>query len=260
MKREQAHSKPETVKVGNVTVSIYKRQRPTAIGKRRIIFEVADYTNGIRRLRGFSEHADARKEAEKIARQLSSGDATAATMRNSEAASYGRSTELLRPTGAALELAASVYAKCYEILGSDRMIEAATFFKRHGAGEVTRKPVAEVVAELIAAKEARGKSLRYIGDLRSRLTRFAESFAVDVSTITTADVQRYLDGLKLSAQTAKNFRTVLHTLFSFAESRGYVFKGGNPVVYHIVFIHLLFQRGCGKFLQRTVICSNGYSV
>jgi len=42
-------------------------------------------------------------------------------------------------------------------------------------------------------------------------------------------VQRWLDGLDVAAQTAKNFRTVLYTLFSFAESRGYVFKGGNPV-------------------------------
>ena len=229
MKRKP-RSKPETVKVGNVTVSIYKRERPTAIGKRRTIFEVADYTSGIRKFRGFSDYAEARKEAEKIARQLSTGDATAAAMRNSDAASYGRSVELIRHTGAALELAASVYAKCFEILGGDYAIEAARFFKRHRADQVTKKRVADVVTELITAKEARGKSVRYVGDLRSRLTRFSEAFVVDISTVTTADVQRYLDGLKLAPQTAKNFRTVLHTLFAFAESRGYVFKGGNPVV------------------------------
>src|SRR5262249_49573261 len=85
------------------------------------------------------------------------------------------------------------------------------------------------VAELIAAKQARGKSARYVGDLRARLARFAESFAVDISTITTGDVQRWLDALNLGPQSAKNFRTVLFTLFSFAEARGYIFKGGNPV-------------------------------
>jgi len=47
--------------------------------------------------------------------------------------------------------------------------------------------------------------------------------------VTTADVQKWLDGLKLSAQSARNFRTVIGTLFSFAESRGYIFKGGNPI-------------------------------
>jgi integrase len=216
----------------------------------RTIYELSDYTSGVRRLRSFTDLSKARKEADKIARQLSSGDATAATMRNSEAASYGRAIELLQPTGAALEVAAGVYAKCFEILGGDYAIEAAQFFSRHRADQVTCKPVADVVAELIAAKEARGKSARYIGDLRARLARFAKFFGadtsiitqpelkvepdtrnrgVDISTVTTAEVQKWLDGLKLAAQSARNFRTVIGTLFSFAESRGYIFKGGNPV-------------------------------
>jgi len=80
MKRK-SRSKPETVKVGNVTVSIYKRQRPTAIGKRRTIYEIADYTSGVRKFRGFSDRAKAHKEADKIARQISSGEVTAATTR-----------------------------------------------------------------------------------------------------------------------------------------------------------------------------------
>ncbi|MBC8095201.1 MAG: tyrosine-type recombinase/integrase [Akkermansiaceae bacterium] len=229
MKRKP-RSKPHTVvKVGNVTVKLYKRTRATTTGKFREVFEVADYTTGLRRLRGFTDLAEAKREADKIARQLSSGDATAATMRNSEAASFGRAGEILRPTGASLELAASVYAKCFEILGEDKMIEAAHFLKRHGADQVTRCKVAVVVDELVTSKTALGKSDAYVNDLRQRLARFATAFAVDISTITTADAQRWLDGLKLSAQSAKNFRTVLHTLFAFAESRGYIFKGGNPV-------------------------------
>jgi hypothetical protein len=52
-------SKPEKLTVGNVTVRIYKRDRATASGEFRIIYEVSDYSNGIRRLRGFSDHATA---------------------------------------------------------------------------------------------------------------------------------------------------------------------------------------------------------
>lgn len=219
----------EAITVGNVMVKIYRRRRTTANRKKkRFIFEVGDYTSGRRRLRSFSEHGEARNEAKKIADQLSTGDATAAKMSNAEAASFGRSKELIRPTGAALEVAAATYAKIYEIVG-DAGIEAAQFYKKHRIDQVTRKRIADVVTELIAAKEARGRSARYIGDLRARLTRFADNFSVDISSITGADVQRWLDGLKLAPQTAKNFRTVLHTLFAFAESRGYIFKGGNPV-------------------------------
>ena len=228
MKRKQ-HSKQVKVTVGNVMVRIYRRQRSTASGDCRTVFEVADYTSGARRFRGFSDAAEARREAEKIARQLSTGDATAATMKNSEAASYGRATELLHPLGIALEVAAGNYAKACEIMGGDFVIEAATFYARHRADKITKRTVAEVVAELIAAKEARGKSARYLGDLSARLNRFAQSYAVDVSTVTTSDVQRWLDGLKVAPQTAKNFRTVLFTLFQFAEQRGYILKGGNPV-------------------------------
>jgi integrase len=249
--KRKINSKLETVTVGNVTVKIYKRARKIN-GKTYRCFEVADFTNGQRRLRSFNDGAKARNEAKKIARQISTGETTAATMRNSEAASFGRAIELLRPTGMALEIAAAAYAKAFEILGSDAIIEAAKFYSRHRADRVARKPVADVVVELIAVMEAKDKSARYIADLRARLTRFAEAFGanpstisepdkkdktgtdarnhgVDISSITTADVQRWLDGLKVGAQTTKNFRTVLNRLFSFAELRGYVFKGGNPV-------------------------------
>lgn len=246
--KRNARPKPEQIKVGNVIVKIYKRDRETATGK-RTVFEIPDYTSGARRLRGFTDHGTARKEAEKIARQLSTGDATAARMSNADAASFGRSKELIRPTGTSLEVVAATYAKIFEIVG-DAGIEAAQFYKRHRPDQVTRKCVADVIVELIVTKEARGKSACYIADLRSRLKRFAKFFGadtsiitqpdlkvepdtrnrgVDISSIVTSDVQKWLDGLKLAPQSAKNFRTVISTLFSFAESRGYIFKGGNPV-------------------------------
>ena len=228
MKRKH-RSKPETETVGNVTVKIYERRRPTMNGKHRTVFEVSDYTTGRRRLRGFTDHEKARKEAKRIANQLATGETTAAKMLNSEAASYGRALELLRPTGVSLEMASATFAKCFEILEGDAMVDAARFYAQHRVDRLTRKPVAEVVVELIESKKARGKSIRYTDDLSSRLTRFAKDFAVDVGTVTGPDIQRWLDGLNCAPTTAKNFRRVLYTLFGFAESRGYVFKNGNPV-------------------------------
>jgi hypothetical protein len=63
-------SNPVKITVGNVMVRIYKRRRRIARGKYRTVFEVSDYTSGARRFRGFSDEGDARREAEKIARQL----------------------------------------------------------------------------------------------------------------------------------------------------------------------------------------------
>ena len=227
--KPEQNEKYELATVGSVGVKLYRRARQTLLGETRWIFEVVDNSQGKRRLRGFSDLAKARGEARRIAEQVATGKTTAAAMTNPEAAAFGRAAELLRPTGISLELAAATYAKCHEILGGDFAIQAAQFYKLHRADAITRKTVAEVVAELIETKKARDKSFRYVGDLESRLNRFAKDFAVDIGSITTADVQRWLDRLKVAPQTAKNFRTVLGTLFGFAESRGYIFKGGNPV-------------------------------
>ena len=228
MKRT-TRSKPESVKAGNVTVRIYKRRRQTTTGNFRTVFEVADYSEGVRRFRGFSERAAAVEAAKGIASKIASGDVSAASLSNSESASYGRAVELLRPTGASLELAASTFAKCFELLGGDNLLEAARHFAKFNPAKVEQRLVAEVIADLLAVKTADGCSADYLTDLRQRCNRFADRFAVDISTVTTADVQMFLDGLKLGKQSRKNFRTVLGTLFSFAEARGYLLKGSNPV-------------------------------
>ncbi len=128
--------KPEIVKAGNVTVRIYKRRRQTTTGNFRIVFEVADHSTGVRRFRGFSNRVDAVEAAKGIAGKIASGDVGAACMSNAESASFGRAVELLRPTGASLELAASTFAKCFEILGGDNLIEAARHFAQHNPAKV----------------------------------------------------------------------------------------------------------------------------
>lgn len=218
-------SKPEKVIVGNVAVKIYARSK----GEGYRVFEVADYSTGARRLRSFSDHGEARREAERIARLLASGESTAAQMRNPDAASYGRAVELLRECDVPLELAAAHFAEAFKILGGDRIVEAAKFFRERNTENLPQKTVAEAVAELIATKEARGKSKRYIEDLRARLARFAADFQTNVASVQTADVQRWLDGLTAAPQTVANFRRVLFTLFAYAEARGYIRRGENPV-------------------------------
>lgn len=235
MKANTKRRKPETFKLGNIEVKIYRRDKrhkgKTKDGKPwqrdYRIWEVADFTTGRRVMRQFHDHAKAWKEAEKLAGQIATGQTTAATMTNPQAASYGRATQLL-PPGVSLELVAATYAKAYELVG-DRIVEAARFLKQHGADNIAHRTVAEVVAELVEVKRARGKSAVYIRDLTNRLDRFAKDFAVDIGSVTTGDVQHWLDKLDVAPQTARNFRTVIGTLFSFAESRGYIFKGGNPV-------------------------------
>jgi integrase len=237
MKRNRKRSKrnkPEVVKVGNIVVRIYKRTKRvktkakdgTVTEREYTVFEVEDCRSGSRVLRSFSDHSEAIAEANKIGDGQSSAKALASEMTNKEAASYGRAIELLRPTGATLEAAADTYARAVKILGGDLIIEAAKFYTQHRADKIVSRTVAEVVTELLTHKAK--KSPRYISDLGSRLNRFANDFAVNISTITGPDVQRWLDKLDVEPQTKKNFRTVLHTLFRFAEQRQYILKNSNP--------------------------------
>jgi integrase len=88
--------------------------------------------------------------------------------------------------------------------------------------------VKELVAEFIASKQSKGKSDRYLKDLRYRLGRFEGDFADKIAaTVTTAQIDDWICGLGQSSQSQNNFRAVLSSLFSYAVSRGYA--KDNPV-------------------------------
>jgi integrase len=217
--------------LGNVTVKIYERTRKISKrGKRtRTLFEVVDYTEGRRAFRGFSTFDAAASEAERIAKLISTGQTAAATLRNCDAASFGRALELLRGIDTPLEMAAAHYAKAFKILGGDRIVEAAKDFIRRNP--ILREPrsVRQVADEMIELQTKRAKSNRYVDDLRWRLGIFAKAFAHDVANVTTADVQTWLDSMKAAPRSVKNFRDTANSLFKFAEARGYIAKGENPV-------------------------------
>ncbi len=85
------------------------------------------------------------------------------------------------------------------------------------------RSVRDVVAELLAAKQADGASVRYLGDLRVRLARFVDTFGADmIGSITAQQIADWLRGLRVGAVTRNTFRRRLAALFSFARRNGYV--------------------------------------
>ena len=219
-------------KTGNTTVAIYRRDKfHKASGKTYQVFEVADYTAGQRRLQSFSDSAKAIAEAQRIGRLLASGETSAAKLGGNEAASYGRAVELLRAGGldTPLELVAARYAQAVTILGSDLVVEAAKFYLQRNPANREARTVQQVADELVALKENRKASARYVGDLRARLNTLAKKFSMNVDMVTTRDLQTWFDGMDAAPRTVRNFRSHASTLFKFAEARGYIAKGENPV-------------------------------
>jgi integrase len=100
--------------------------------------------------------------------------------------------------------------------------DAVEFYVAHLKATERSIPVADLVPQLIASKEADGMSRRYIQELRSRLPRFAEKFGEQiVATITTQQIETWLRSLSVGATTRNNFRRTVRTMFSHAIALGY---------------------------------------
>ncbi len=219
----------ETVRVGNVRVKIYRRVR-TVAGHRYPTFEVCDYTSGRRHMRSFADHQAAQKEARRIAGLLAKGDAVAAALSGQEAASFGRCLELLRTVGEPPELACARYAEAVGILGNGSLLAtAARFYLERHPNTLPKITLAEAADEMIELRRKANASEAYLADLRCRSGRFISAFAGHPACVTTADCQRYLDGLEGASGTRNVHRQILWRLFSHCESRGYIPRGTNPV-------------------------------
>jgi site-specific recombinase XerC len=188
---------------------------------------VGNYATGRRRFDCYASEQDALEAANRLARRLSEREVLAASMTNGQAGEYAAAVQALAPFKVSLPATTDTVAACLKLVGDLPSLHAAAKFYAARHRQVVRKRVGEVVAELLAVKEARGASRRYRQDLHSRLGRFGEAFQMDACDVSTAGVQAWLDAEKLGAQNYTNFRRTVFTLFQFAAARGYACD--NPV-------------------------------
>jgi hypothetical protein len=231
--------KVRVVTDGNISVDIYSRTKTikktlpdeTVKEYTYTVYEVADFTHGKRKMRSFYILDKAVAEAQDIARRLNSGQTLAAQIDNRDAASFGNARQILIDAGldTPLEIAVAHYVQAVKILGADKVVEAAQDYIRRNPTERPPRTVRQVADELIDHKTKRKASARYIEDLKGRLKTLAEKFLVNVDTVTTADIQSWLDGMDAAPRTIRNVRNNASGLFQFAEARGYIGKGDNPV-------------------------------
>ena len=224
-KRTKGDVWPRKVTLGRVSVPVYQRKTPAGL----FCYMVANYASGKRRLDSYATEDEALEAAQRLARLLSERQVVAASMTNPQAADYAAAVQTLAPFNLPLSGTVSTVAECLKLVGGDLpSLHAAAKFYAARHKQATRKPVANVVAELLAVKAARRASPRYLQDLRYRLGNFAADFRKDCCDVTTAHVQGWFDALRLSPQSYMNYRRVVHLLFGFAVARGYAVD--NPVV------------------------------
>lgn len=188
-----------------------------------MMYTVAYPFDGRRQRRMRRDFEDAFALAKEIALKMADGALNVLSLEGKERFVYERAVELATTTQMDLDALVARAVEAASIAGGpDHLIEAARLYQSQRRG-VVHKMVPEVVAELIENRRSNEASQLYLRDLRVRLeNRFAVAFKVPISSVTTGDIQRFLDGLKCKQRTKKNFLTTIGTLFSFAKNRGYV--------------------------------------
>jgi hypothetical protein len=145
--------------VGSIRIPIYRDQYKKKIGKRPRIYErytLAYYQNDgetrTRRLQSFSSVEDARFEAQRIATVIANGEADVLKLKSADRASYLHAIGELKPFGIPLHIAISEYVAARKHTGTGLITAAMEYAQRH-AFVTARKTVAQVVEELLDAKQ-----------------------------------------------------------------------------------------------------------
>jgi len=127
------------------------------------------------------------------------------------------------------ELAAIVQARLALAKYGKSINDAAGFYLDHL--ERIRRcniTVAQLAAEVLAAKQKDGFGVLYLTDLRKRLNRFARDFGTrPIAAIIFEEMDDWLRNLECAPKTRANFRANIGVLFSYAERRRMI--DTNPV-------------------------------
>jgi len=211
--------KPLLVRVGNTTVKIYRRD-VKGYGH----FTVAYYHNGARNREVFGKEANARRRALEVATEIESGRRHRLNLSGADGESYLAAVSVLQPLGVPLHAAVEEYVAAQRVLGDESVLSAAKEAARRRQA-IIEKPIRDVVTELLEVKKGDGLSRRYIQTLRSHLTRFADTFGMNIGAVTTALIAEWLRSLGVGARARNNIRMSVVTLFHFARAHGYLPKG-----------------------------------
>jgi len=207
---------PERVEKFGVSATIYA-SKDEAKG-----FTVAYHVRGklVRKVR--NSYEDAKQLAQSVVEQKGNGELDILTLGNRDCYVYLRAVEAVKATGRPLDLIAHEYAEAVKLLGNDSLIEAVKFYLANRTRQLIGRGVEAVVTESLENKKRNGRSKLTVTDLRLRLTRFFKSFRCPIHTVEPADIQRFLNGLKMKPRSRNNFRRAIGTLFRFAKVRSYV--------------------------------------
>jgi len=221
-KKLPAKGAPEVIREGNAVVKIYGSP---VKGRPRFVVAYRG-SDGKRKTRGFADYNEARLEAENAAVEIHNGTLEKLELTGEERRAHERAVTIAAGLDRPLDGVLIEFKEARELLPKGvSLVEAARFFARHGAGNVEKRDLADVVEGFTDQLKADGRSKRYVEDAQARLHKLAASFSNSIDEISQRDLQTWLNDLKVAGRTKNNFRGLLVSLFKFARAHGYLPSG-----------------------------------
>jgi len=209
---------PVRITKGHAVVNVYRvRNR-----------DKANYTvayqsgTGGRQRKTFADLETAKREAHNIAAKLADGDLQALKLTGAERQIYVAAEQALKPTGLSLDAVAREYARCFDILGHDGIVEACRHYKKTVETGLPDVKVADAVERFADAKRKAQLSPAYLHDIKTILGRFAGAFQCNIASIEPDDLRGYLNGLSIKAVGKNNHRRLIVGLFNHAKRNGWL--------------------------------------
>ena len=215
---------PRVIKSGSARVKILRY-----LSRGYTYFRLEWWLSGKRCTENYKDVAAATEAAITKAAQLSRGDIDVARLSGVDRLIYGRALEFVKDTGLSLDVAACQFGEAHKLINGTSLLDAVRFWVSHHPQGEDNRTVKQIVDEMLAEKEQSGLRDRHIGDLRSRLNRFAAAFNCSIGSVTTVLAEQWLSKVGTSPLNYNNFRRVTTTLFRYAQRKRYVPVGFNPV-------------------------------
>lgn len=191
------------------------------------VFYVVEYILlGKRKQEWFTELEAAKTAASDACRKISHGEQSVLQLSNHDRLIYLRAQDFLKPTGLALDMAASDFAQAFAVLnGKGTLLEAAREFVSRHSIVLPKISVPDAVEMLKKQVGVDGKSEVRQQDYSSVLDRFARSINVEVASLTPKLISDYLIALPFQERTKRNHRDVIKIFGRWLVLRGYLPKG-----------------------------------
>jgi integrase len=205
------------VKSGSAVVPIYRTE-----SKGRVRYTLSFYRDGRRMRKMFSNIDEAKKEALFVAQRIQSGMQHVTDLKPHERDNYKAAEALLEKLGIPLYAAVEDYVRARNVAGDESLSVMAAEYTKMFGNIVRRATVPEAVAELIKVREQDGASIKYLGQLRTTLNRFAAKFTCPIMEVAGPYVDAWLRSLDISPVTRNAMLRCIKVLFSFAKAQNYL--------------------------------------